>query len=86
MYLSPVKKQWYMFGGWNVPDPGCDPVWHVYASFGEHWHCVPSLDYQIDMMKFWNVTKMARLLRANCTWFWADQSWISRSSVNELAF
>jgi hypothetical protein len=75
MYLSPVKKLWYMFGGLNIRDPGRDRVWHLYAALGDHWHCLPSHNVQVDVLKNWRPWKAERLLAENCTWFWADPTW-----------
>jgi hypothetical protein len=75
MYLSPVKKHWYLYGGLNIKDPSLDPVWHVYAPIGPHWNCLPSAETQIDLIRDWRPWKFRRLLTENCTWFWADEKW-----------
>jgi hypothetical protein len=37
MYLSPVAKTWYNFGGLDIMDCGCAPVWHLLQPLGPHW-------------------------------------------------
>jgi hypothetical protein len=70
MYLSPVRKTWYHFGGLDIVDAGCGPVWYYLQPLGPHWHCIPSADYQKEVILDWNVNKTSRLLRDNCTWSW----------------
>jgi hypothetical protein len=57
MYLSPVAKTWYNFGGLDVIDWGCGPVWHSIQPLGPHWHSIPSRRYQkhIAQLGTWHV-------------------------------
>jgi hypothetical protein len=70
MYLSPVTKVWYDFGGLNITDCGCGKVWYYVQPFGPHWRCIPSNDYQRDIILSWNINKMRRIITENCTWVW----------------
>jgi hypothetical protein len=68
MYLSPVEKTFYAFGGLTVRDAGCGASWHFLQPLGAHWHCTPSLDYQRNVIMNWNVGKIDRLLNDTCRW------------------
>jgi hypothetical protein len=68
MYLSPVRKTWYHFGGLNIKDPGCGAVWYFLQPLGAHWHCIPSQEYQVDMILNWHPSKVSKMVNGTCEW------------------
>jgi hypothetical protein len=82
MYFSPVMKIWYNFGGLDVMDCGCGPVWHVFQPFGAHWHCIPSRSYQEDVLVNWELHKMKRIMNDKCAWKWIP--YVSTSDYQKI--
>jgi hypothetical protein len=68
VYLSPVRKTLYAFGGLNIKDAGCGMTWYFLQPMGAHWHCTPSRDYQLNVILSWNLDKIGRLLNETCQW------------------
>jgi hypothetical protein len=84
MYLSPHKRIWYVFGGLDPTDPGRGTGWHVWRPLGEHWHCEPSKEFQIEVMENWGKSNIPRLLTDRCNWFRAFGQNQKRWNFSEL--
>jgi hypothetical protein len=69
MYLSPVEKTWYVFGRMETRDVGMDflngQLWPI---LGGYEYCVPSIEYEENVLFKWDTTKYERVLTDTCTW------------------
>jgi hypothetical protein len=86
MYLSPVRKTWYNFGGLGFRDVGCGPIWHSLQPFGAHWECIPPREYVLDMILDWHPSKVAKMLNGTCRWEYISdiqtRDWIDYPHLN----
>jgi hypothetical protein len=70
MYLSPVWKVWYYFGSAELIDCGLDDwPWHLWSVFGPHQVCIPSRDFEINVVMNWTRHKSPYLLKETCKWY-----------------